>query len=71
MGTDTCTKDRSEISTYFFSIYMFVWTIFVIKVFRDDDLLKLNKENIKNTVKFSKEMALDNKKKEKFDGVAM
>ena len=50
---------------------MLVWTIFVIKVFRNDDLIKLNKENIKSTVKFSKEMALDNKKKEKFDGEAM
>jgi len=52
------------------TLFSIFWTGFVIYQFRDDEMVKLNKDAFKKIAKNSKEMALSSEKKD-FDHEAM
>ena len=51
--------------------FMFLWTLYVIFSMRSDQIMSMKTENVKEVLKFTKEMALDNKKKSEFNAEKM
>jgi len=53
------------------STFLFCWTIYVIYSLRGEEIVKIKTDNVKEILKFTKEMALDNKKKPEFNAEIM
>ena len=51
--------------------FLFWWTIYVIYSLRGEEIVKIKTDNVKEIFKFTKEMALDNKKKPEFNAEIM
>jgi len=65
-----CDQEHMPRGLMFMTLFSMFWTVFVIYQFRDDEMVKLNKDAFKKIAKNSKEMALSNEKKD-FDHEAM
>ena len=66
-----CDENHFSKSIILMLVFFIIWTIYVILVFRNDRFMSVHKtKSIKEILKFSKQMALDNKKKE-FDADLM
>lgn len=66
-----CTYNETSKGLWLMSAFLILWTIFVIFAMRSHKVLSIKTENIKEVLKFTKEMALDNKKKTEFDAEKM
>ena len=60
-----CNENHASKSIMLMIVFFTIWNIYVISVFRTERFMSVHKsKSIKEILKFSKQMALDNKKKE-------
>lgn len=66
-----CTAEERSKGLCFMSSFLFFWTIYVIYSLRGEEIVKIKTDNVKEIFKFTKEMALNNKKKPEFNADIM